>query len=177
MSLGLDGNPVGFSSGLLLLHCLTGPQGPAFGQRFRPILGLLVSFVPRRAFLLAVDNRFHYQHEEMYICVCRAVTDGEVESAIENGADSLCAVARACGAGGDCGSCHETIERMLEGAACGGAGMAFCPQASEPLPEPAVQEVTPAAASLPRSLHAWSPVRAPSEPFPPSRLLFRVRPH
>jgi len=50
----------------------------------------------------------------MWVCVCHAVTDREVVSAIEAGACSREAVTKACGAGGDCGSCHRTIERMIE---------------------------------------------------------------
>jgi bacterioferritin-associated ferredoxin len=49
----------------------------------------------------------------MYVCVCRAVTEDEVESAIDAGADTVQAVARACCAGDDCGACHDTIEKLL----------------------------------------------------------------
>jgi len=55
----------------------------------------------------------------MYVCVCMAVTDTEVRSAIEAGADSREAVTRACRAGGDCGACHGMIDSMLEDAAEG----------------------------------------------------------
>ncbi len=50
----------------------------------------------------------------MYVCVCNAVTDREVERAIECGAKTRAEVTRACGAGGDCGSCHHMIEEMVE---------------------------------------------------------------
>jgi bacterioferritin-associated ferredoxin len=50
----------------------------------------------------------------MYVCVCRAVTDREVEGAIEGGADTLEKVVAACGAGGGCGACHNAIEDMIE---------------------------------------------------------------
>jgi len=56
----------------------------------------------------------------MYVCVCRAVTDKEVEAAIDGGAHTLEAVARTCEAGGDCGACHAHIEDMIEERACGG---------------------------------------------------------
>lgn len=52
----------------------------------------------------------------MYVCVCLAVTDSEVASAIENGAVTREAVTRACRAGGDCGACHGMIETMIEDA-------------------------------------------------------------
>ena len=50
----------------------------------------------------------------MYVCICRAVTDKEVESVIHEGAQSVADVTRACGAGGDCGSCQGEIEQMLD---------------------------------------------------------------
>lgn len=50
----------------------------------------------------------------MYVCVCLAVTDTEVQSAIESGATTREAVTRACRAGGDCGACHTMIESMIE---------------------------------------------------------------
>jgi bacterioferritin-associated ferredoxin len=50
----------------------------------------------------------------MFVCVCHAVTDREVERTIEGGARSREAVTRACRAGGDCGACHQTIEDMIE---------------------------------------------------------------
>jgi len=43
------------------------------------------------------------------LCSCRAVSEREVETAIARGAHSVEAVARACGAGADCGSCHADI--------------------------------------------------------------------
>ena len=50
----------------------------------------------------------------MFVCVCKAVTDVQVRTAIERGACSREAVTRACRAGGDCGACHSHIEGMIE---------------------------------------------------------------
>ncbi|MBX3264838.1 MAG: (2Fe-2S)-binding protein [Labilithrix sp.] len=50
----------------------------------------------------------------MYVCVCLAVSDQEVRSAIESGATTREAVTRVCGAGGDCGACHGMIATMIE---------------------------------------------------------------
>lgn len=50
----------------------------------------------------------------MYVCVCLAVTQVEVDGVIEAGAHTREAVTRACRAGGDCGSCHGMIEQMIE---------------------------------------------------------------
>jgi bacterioferritin-associated ferredoxin len=50
----------------------------------------------------------------MYVCVCRAVTDEEVETAIADGAHTVEAVTKACCAGEDCGACHSTIAEMID---------------------------------------------------------------
>ncbi len=50
----------------------------------------------------------------MYVCVCLAVTEAEVEAAIAGGAQTRACVTRACGAGGDCGACHGMIEEKIE---------------------------------------------------------------
>jgi bacterioferritin-associated ferredoxin len=50
----------------------------------------------------------------MYVCVCLAVTDKEVDAAIADGAHTRAAVTGACRAGGDCGACHGMIEAMIE---------------------------------------------------------------
>ena len=55
----------------------------------------------------------------MYVCCCNAVTDREVAEAIDAGARSRAEVTRSCGAGGDCGACHATIEGMIEAKVCG----------------------------------------------------------
>jgi bacterioferritin-associated ferredoxin len=50
----------------------------------------------------------------MYVCICRAVTEKQVESTLETGATTVAEVTRACGAGGDCGGCVGMIEEMIE---------------------------------------------------------------
>lgn len=50
----------------------------------------------------------------MYVCICSAVTEREVKAAIEAGACTVDAVARACCAGDDCGGCRGIIEEMIE---------------------------------------------------------------
>jgi bacterioferritin-associated ferredoxin len=50
----------------------------------------------------------------MYVCVCLAVPQSEVERAIREGAHTREAVTRACKAGGDCGACHGMIHTMIE---------------------------------------------------------------
>ncbi len=50
----------------------------------------------------------------MYVCVCLAVTEAEVDAAIEGGCHSRVAVTQSCRAGGDCGACHGMIETKIE---------------------------------------------------------------
>jgi bacterioferritin-associated ferredoxin len=49
----------------------------------------------------------------MIVCLCHGVSEKTLDKVIEAGADSLKAVERACGAGGDCGSCQFQIAKKL----------------------------------------------------------------
>jgi bacterioferritin-associated ferredoxin len=50
----------------------------------------------------------------MIVCSCRAVCHKRLTVIIEEGARSVCEVARACGAGDDCGACRSMIEDMID---------------------------------------------------------------
>ena len=64
----------------------------------------------------------------MYVCVCLAVTEAEVDAAIAAGAGTRAAVTSACRAGGDCGACHGMIETKIEDhAEARAARVAACP--------------------------------------------------
>ncbi len=52
----------------------------------------------------------------MIVCLCQAVSDSQIEEAINRGASSVEAVGRVCGAGTDCGSCVQSIVERLAGA-------------------------------------------------------------
>ncbi len=68
----------------------------------------------------------------MYVCVCLAVSQSEVQEVIENGAITREAVTRACGAGGDCGACHGMITTMIEDRIDGSIpSVRCCPAATE----------------------------------------------
>jgi bacterioferritin-associated ferredoxin len=54
----------------------------------------------------------------VYICICHAVTDGQIHSAVDAGADTLEQVGLDTSAGTSCGTCHDQIEDLLE-ARCG----------------------------------------------------------
>jgi bacterioferritin-associated ferredoxin len=68
----------------------------------------------------------------MYVCVCLAVTQSEVQEAIAGGATTREGVTRACRAGGDCGACHGMISQMIEDhLEDAGAPLARCPGAED----------------------------------------------
>lgn len=71
----------------------------------------------------------------MVLCICRAVTDREIDAAVHAGARSVDAVAACCGAGTDCGACREAIEALIEDscAACPRRGGPDCRSASAAL--------------------------------------------
>ena len=49
----------------------------------------------------------------MYVCLCNGVTSHTVPEAVAAGAATTRDVARACGAGADCGRCRRTIRAIL----------------------------------------------------------------
>ena len=53
----------------------------------------------------------------MYVCLCRAVTESEVRTAVAEGACDTEQVAVRCGAGTGCGGCRDALRQLL--ASCG----------------------------------------------------------
>ena len=51
----------------------------------------------------------------MIICHCKAVSDRTIRKVIQHGADTPRAIARACGAGRNCGGCRPAVRDILEG--------------------------------------------------------------
>ena len=49
----------------------------------------------------------------MFACICRAVTSDEVTAAIDGGAATVRAVAKATGASTRCGTCRDRIKSMI----------------------------------------------------------------
>jgi bacterioferritin-associated ferredoxin len=61
----------------------------------------------------------------MYICICRAIRDREVDAAVLAGARRPADVFRACGKNPQCGSCAGDMrERIAETTACAEAAPA-----------------------------------------------------
>jgi bacterioferritin-associated ferredoxin len=50
----------------------------------------------------------------MIVCICRAVSDRQVDQAVAEGAASVEAVSASTGACTDCGSCHRAIENRVQ---------------------------------------------------------------
>lgn len=50
----------------------------------------------------------------MYVCVCKAVTDKQIKSAIDNGACSRRQLYQCTGAGDVCGKCSRHIKLLLD---------------------------------------------------------------
>ena len=56
----------------------------------------------------------------MYLCICKGVTLKTVREVIATGASSVDEVERRCEAGGDCGSCRESIADLIDDHAASG---------------------------------------------------------
>jgi bacterioferritin-associated ferredoxin len=56
----------------------------------------------------------------MYVCICAAVSDRQIASAVAGGADSLEKLGMELGVGTGCGCCRETAQRLLDSRACAG---------------------------------------------------------
>jgi bacterioferritin-associated ferredoxin len=52
----------------------------------------------------------------MFVCLCNGVTSHVVADAIATGASTTNDVAKACGAGADCGRCRRTVRAILTSA-------------------------------------------------------------
>jgi bacterioferritin-associated ferredoxin len=50
----------------------------------------------------------------MYICVCKAVTDSQIVTAIENGVCTRKKLTQCFGMGKDCGKCNKDVIALLD---------------------------------------------------------------
>ncbi|OAI00458.1 MULTISPECIES: (2Fe-2S)-binding protein [Methylomonas] len=50
----------------------------------------------------------------MYVCVCKAVTDSQLDAAIDSGLCSRKQLVQCFGVGGDCGKCNKDITQILD---------------------------------------------------------------
>lgn len=59
----------------------------------------------------------------MYVCICRAVTDREIQGCVRDGARSMRELRRCLGVGTQCGKCALRVRAILDEEK-GGAGSA-----------------------------------------------------
>jgi bacterioferritin-associated ferredoxin len=52
----------------------------------------------------------------MYVCLCKGVTSQTVVDAVADGASTTNQVAKASGAGSDCGRCRRTVQAIIKAA-------------------------------------------------------------
>jgi bacterioferritin-associated ferredoxin len=50
----------------------------------------------------------------MYICVCKAVTDKQLRTAIDNGVCTHRQLSHCFGIGKDCGKCNKEVKELLQ---------------------------------------------------------------
>ena len=50
----------------------------------------------------------------MFACICHAVSDRQVVEAVDAGATTVRAVGEVTRAGTSCGTCHDTLEELIE---------------------------------------------------------------
>lgn len=50
----------------------------------------------------------------MYICICNGITEREIHSAVENGANSLADLRRELGVATQCGRCAQHARQILK---------------------------------------------------------------
>jgi bacterioferritin-associated ferredoxin len=51
--------------------------------------------------------------QAVYVCVCNGVTDRDIQRAVDEGCDSLEALAARTGCGSTCGCCREYAEEAI----------------------------------------------------------------
>ena len=50
----------------------------------------------------------------MYICICKAVTDGQIRSAVEDGVTSMSGLRESLGCAGQCGKCGKHVKQIRD---------------------------------------------------------------
>ena len=50
----------------------------------------------------------------MYICICKAVTDGQIRAAVEGGVTSMSGLRESLGCAGQCGKCGKHVKEVRD---------------------------------------------------------------
>ncbi len=58
----------------------------------------------------------------MYVCICNAVTDGQINNALRSGCKDVAELSQQLGVGNCCGSCLPVAEELVENARSGSYG-------------------------------------------------------
>ncbi len=68
----------------------------------------------------------------MYICICKAVTDGQIRSAVQDGVTSLSGLRDSLGCTGQCGKCGRQVKQVRDQALAemGASNIAVIPVSS-----------------------------------------------
>ena len=96
----------------------------------------------------------------MYLCICKSVSDRQIQQAVEQGARSFGDLSARFGVGLDCGKCTESINVWLQDCLTAvtsrpvRAETAPAPLTAPPTPPPDVKKPAPAPA------HAWFAIDA-----------------
>jgi len=90
-----------------------------WSPRARVVAPTRLPGLDRSGILSEVETHYQYQEARLILCICKAVTDRDVDAAVRAGARSVDAIGACCGAGTDCGSCREAIEERIETSCAG----------------------------------------------------------
>jgi bacterioferritin-associated ferredoxin len=72
--------------------------------------------------------RIRVQDVAMYVCICNAVTEREIQSAVEDGAHSLDCLRDELGVATSCGTCACDAQAVLDASVGGGSAAAGAPR-------------------------------------------------
>jgi bacterioferritin-associated ferredoxin len=50
----------------------------------------------------------------MYVCICKAVTDGQIRAAVEDGITSMSGLRQSLGCSGQCGKCAVHVKQVRD---------------------------------------------------------------
>lgn len=54
----------------------------------------------------------------MYVCICNAVTESQIQALVDHGMNSLEAIQQITGCAGTCGNCADLAEQTIRKARC-----------------------------------------------------------
>ena len=70
------------------------------------------SYCKSFALALVCDYPFHPERYAMYVCLCKAVTQQQIEDAVDQG-QSYAQVRQSLGVATDCGCCGQAAKQMI----------------------------------------------------------------